>query len=213
MAKQRICWLVSGGLLGLYLGGCWLSTFYINWVEKFNEKGAPLFIRLGSSSFQSLWSGLNHIGDFSFSLLISCVMGIVLAFFKRGITGLFLVLGVIVSRLIHDLFWNLFAEPDVPIFHGQVSIGVWPSEEMMITVVFYGFLMGLLVYFLWINKNWMVVIWASIGLLVFYILQGFALLLLGEDSILQILSGAILGWIQLGVWFGLLGWLGRGKWR
>lgn len=194
MLKTRHWLSLSFGLFVLFMGLVGGLQLAKDWVGDIDHKWLMSVYNIGGKPFIPLWKGVSHLGDFSFCLILTLLIGIIFAFFKKGLTGMTFMAGLIGENLLENFFKGWIAKPRPHLTHA-LSDGShsFPSGHMMETTYFYGFLVLLLIYLLKKNKNYLAVSWVVIGFIVFIILQALSRLALGAHEPSDLIGGCLLG--------------------
>jgi undecaprenyl-diphosphatase len=197
-------WL-SLGLFLLFLIWTWIVQQKFNWLAAFDQKGQSILYGFGGPQLSALWAGITHLGDFSFCLIMCGLIGLVFAYFKRGLTGAVFVIGLIGAKLSTDYFKRWVGRPRPKLSH-LLARGpyTYPSGHMTNATFFYGFLLALLMLLIIQNGKRQVAWLFGVVFILYVSLIGVSRLVLGDHFLSDVVGGFLLGASWLGVSFAFL---------
>jgi undecaprenyl-diphosphatase len=203
--KSRPEVMMGFGLFLLFLIWTWIVNQKFDWLTSFDQKGQTVFYGFGGPHLSALWAGITHLGDFSFCLIMGVLIGLVFAYFKRGLTGGVFVLGLIGAKLSTDYFKKWVGRPRPKLSHllarGPFS---YPSGHMTYATFFYGFLLVLLMLLILHNGKRQVAWLFGLVLILYVSLIGLSRLVLGDHNPSDVVGGFLLGSSWLVVCFSFL---------
>ena len=202
--SRRELWLGLGVFI-LFLIWTWVIKQNFNWLTAFDQKAKSIFYGFGGPRLSALWAGITHLGDFSFCLIMVVLIGLIFAFFKRGLTGIVFFLGLIGAKLSSDYFKKWVGRPRPKLSH-LITRGpyTYPSGHMTFATFFYGFLLALLVILI-LHNGKRHVAWLFGFVFILYIsIIGASRLVLGDHFLSDVIGGFLLGSSWLFVCFAFL---------
>jgi undecaprenyl-diphosphatase len=203
--KSRREVLIGLGFFLLFLIWTWIVNQKFNWLTSFDQKGHSVFYGVGGPRLSALWAGITHLGDFSFCLIMGGLIGLIFAYFKRGLTGGAFVLGLIGAKFSSDYFKNWVGRPRPKLSHllGRGPF-TYPSGHMTYATFFYGFLLALLMILILHNGKRQVAWLFGLVFFLYVSLIGLSRLVLGDHFPSDVVGGLLLGSSWLFISFAFL---------
>jgi undecaprenyl-diphosphatase len=197
--------LIGLGFFLLFLIWTWIVNQKFNWLTSFDQKGHSVFYGVGGPRLSALWAGITHLGDFSFCLIMGGLIGLIFAYFKRGLTGGVFVLGLIGAKFSSDYFKNWVGRPRPKLSHllGRGPF-TYPSGHMTYATFFYGFLLALLMILILHNGKRQVAWLFGVVFFLYVSLIGLSRLVLGDHFPSDVVGGLLLGSSWLFISFAFL---------